>query len=76
MTARRGKKRHWGIPGAGTTARKFVAAPGTVDGAELSALAGRHPGRARSFADDFGASRAYGGRRQVGLEYPPEAEAA
>jgi predicted dehydrogenase len=44
----------WGILGPGRISRKFAAALGEAEGAELAAVGSRDAGRASAFAGDFG----------------------
>jgi predicted dehydrogenase len=54
------RKFRWGIIGLGKIARKFAADLALVPGAQLHAVAATDLERARSFAADFGAARAFG----------------
>ncbi len=51
---------HWGILAPGRIARKFAADLRQVPGNELWAVASRSIERARAFAEEFGARRAFG----------------
>ncbi len=50
----------WGILGPGSIARKFATGLRTLPQAQLAAVASREVARAREFAAEFGAFRAYG----------------
>ena len=51
---------HWGIVGLGNIARSFAADLALVPGARLQAVASRDLEKAKGFASEFGAARAYG----------------
>ncbi len=51
---------HWGIIGPGRIARKFADDLRLLPNAKLHAVASTDPGRARAFADEYGADFAYG----------------
>jgi predicted dehydrogenase len=57
----------WGILGAGIVARKFASSLGRAPGAELGAVAARDLERARSFAREYGFSKAYGSYDELAL---------
>ncbi|MDO4493135.1 MAG: Gfo/Idh/MocA family oxidoreductase [Clostridia bacterium] len=54
-----------GILGAGSIARKMAATVRGMEGAELFAIASRDPERARAFAEEEGAERAYGSYEEL-----------
>lgn len=55
----------WGIIGPGRIARKVATDFGQYEGGTLAAIGSRSHDRARSFADEFGAARAYGSYREL-----------
>lgn len=55
----------WGIVGLGNIARKFAVGLRSVPGAELAAVGSRSDDKARAFAAEFGAKRAYGTYRAL-----------
>lgn len=62
MTEKTGKAVvRWGILGCGGIARRMAAVIGRTAGGQLEAVASRDGERARAFAADFGAPKAYEG---------------
>lgn len=55
----------WGIVGPGRIARKVATDFGLYEGGTLVAVGSRSLDRARAFADEFGAARAYGTYREL-----------
>ena len=55
----------WGIVGPGRIARKVATDFGLYEGGTLAAVGSRSLERARTFADEFGAARAYGSYREL-----------
>jgi predicted dehydrogenase len=49
----------WGILGAGNIANKFASALNYTEGSEVFAVASREAGKAKQFAEKYGASRSY-----------------
>lgn len=59
------QKVRWGILGPGRISRKFAAALLEAEGAKLIAVGSRSLERARQFASEFGAARAYGSYEEL-----------
>ncbi|MFA0813445.1 Gfo/Idh/MocA family oxidoreductase [Microbulbifer epialgicus] len=59
------KKLRWGFIGCGNIANDFARAVNYLESAEIYAVASRSLNRARDFARDHGASRAYGSYREL-----------
>jgi len=55
----------WGILGCGDIARKFAASAERVAGTDITAAASRTPGKAASFAAEFGIPRHYDNYNQL-----------
>ena len=61
------EKIHWGIIGCGGIAKKFAICLKDVEGTELTGVASATPGKAETFAKEFGvdAASAYGNYKQL-----------
>ncbi|WP_130014890.1 Gfo/Idh/MocA family protein [Serinicoccus sediminis] len=55
----------WGLLAAGGIAHALAEAIAAVDGGEVVAVAARDGGRARSFAEEYGIPRSYGGYEEL-----------